>query len=92
MVDMPMPAGGPPRAIIDASDKSSPAATIERRLSTCVMWKILGGQAAWSQNEIRVRCCDCCHVLGRTPAFVCRVPIPALGGHLDHAASRARAA
>src|SRR4051812_7752654 len=42
MVDMPMPDGGPPRAIIDASDSTSPAATIERRLSTCVMWKILG--------------------------------------------------
>lgn len=33
MVDMAMPDCGPPRAIIDASDKSSSAATIERRLS-----------------------------------------------------------
>jgi len=63
-------ADGPPQAIIDASDKSSPADTIKRRLSTCVMWKILGRQAARSQNEIRVRALQLLPVPGRAPTRV----------------------
>jgi hypothetical protein len=37
MLDMPIPVCGPPRAIIEASDKRQPDVTIAGRLSTWVM-------------------------------------------------------
>ena len=58
-----------------------------------VSWKILGrAGGVVTERDPRGGRCDCCHVLGRAPAFVRRVPIPPLGGTsaMHHRAHEAR--